>query len=267
MTASEAITKVLNIASAEVGYLEKKSSSSLDDKTANAGKNNYTKYWRDIKPAFQGQPWCAAFVTWCMEKAFGKDNAQRLLKHYPYVYCPAMARLFKLYTKPKKGDIVLFFRSGTYAHTGFVEEVNGSYITTIEGNTSGGSEIVANGGGVFRKKYNLSSLSGSKFCRPDYDSIESEELTMAQYDELKKAIETVSEENAELKKQLEDLRVKNGYYNYIDKNMPNSYRPAIEKLVNTGFLQGNEKGELMLTTDMMRMLTILCRILEKRGIL
>jgi hypothetical protein len=267
LTASEAITKVLNIASAEVGYLEKKSSSSLDDKTANAGKNNYTKYWRDIKPSYQGQPWCAAFVTWCMEKAFGKDNAAKLLKHYPYVYCPIMANLFTLYTKPQKGDIVIFYRGGTYAHTGLVETVNGNYITTIEGNTSGGSTIIANGGGVFRKTYNINNLPGTKFCRPDYESIESEELSMAQYDELKKAIETVSEENAELKKQIAELRIKNGYYNYIDGNMPDSYRPTIQKLVNAGFLQGNEKGELMLTTDMMRMLTILCRILEKKGII
>ena len=202
MVVSEAINKVIAIAKAEIGYLEKRSNASIDDKTANAGSNNYTKYWRDIKPDYQGQPWCACFVTWCFVQAFGQAMATKLLKHYPYVYCPAMARLFALYTKPKKGDIVLFFRSGTYAHTGFVEEVNGSYITTIEGNTSGGSTIIANGGGVCRKSYNINNLPGTKFCRPDYESIESEELSMAQYDELKKAIETVSEENAELKKEI-----------------------------------------------------------------
>ena len=39
-----AIDKVIKIADAEVGYLEKKSNSNLYDKTANAGSNNYTKY-------------------------------------------------------------------------------------------------------------------------------------------------------------------------------------------------------------------------------
>ena len=44
-----AIDKLIQIANAEVGYLEKSSNSQLDSKTANAGTANYTKYWRDIK--------------------------------------------------------------------------------------------------------------------------------------------------------------------------------------------------------------------------
>ena len=51
-----AIDKVIKIAQAEVGYLEKKSNSNLDSATANAGDANYTKYWRDIKPEYQGEP-------------------------------------------------------------------------------------------------------------------------------------------------------------------------------------------------------------------
>ena len=45
-----AIDKLIEIAKTEIGYLEKSSNSQLDDKTANAGTANYTKYWRDIKP-------------------------------------------------------------------------------------------------------------------------------------------------------------------------------------------------------------------------
>ena len=69
---------VLNIAKAEVGYLEKRSNSQLDSKTGNAGSSNYTKYWRDIMPSYQGQPWCACFVTWCLVQRVGKDNAKKL---------------------------------------------------------------------------------------------------------------------------------------------------------------------------------------------
>ena len=47
---------VLGIAEEEIGYLEKKNNSKLDSKTGNAGSANYTKYWRDIKPSYQGQP-------------------------------------------------------------------------------------------------------------------------------------------------------------------------------------------------------------------
>ena len=70
-----AADKVIEIAENEVGYLEKASNSNLYDKTANAGSNNYTKYWAEIKPEYQGQPWCACFVTWCFVQAFGKDKA------------------------------------------------------------------------------------------------------------------------------------------------------------------------------------------------
>ena len=40
--------KVIDIALGEVGYLEKASKSNLDDKTANAGSANITKYARDL---------------------------------------------------------------------------------------------------------------------------------------------------------------------------------------------------------------------------
>lgn len=171
MTKTEAIDKVLNIALAEVGYLEKKSNSNLYDKTANAGNGNYTKYWAEIKPSYQGQPWCACFVTWCLIQAFGVEIATKLLKHYPYVYCPTMASLFTLNANPKKGDIVIFYRNGTFAHTGLVTGVNGDYFTTVEGNTSGGSTIIANGGGVCKKGYYNSNLPGTKFITLDWSIV------------------------------------------------------------------------------------------------
>ena len=42
---------VVKIALAEVGYKEKASNSQLDNPTANAGSNNYTKYARDLRDA------------------------------------------------------------------------------------------------------------------------------------------------------------------------------------------------------------------------
>lgn len=167
ITTSE-IDLILETAKKELGYLQKKSNSNLDDKTANAGYNNYTKYWRDIKSSFQGQPWCAAFVSWVFMKALGLDRAKTLLKHWPYVYCPTMKNLFTLNANPKVGDIVIFYRNKVFAHTGIVIAVDGDKFTTIEGNTSGASGIVANGGGVCQKTYYNSKLPGTKFCRPAY---------------------------------------------------------------------------------------------------
>lgn len=168
------LEKVIEVAKGELGYLEKRSNSQLDSKTANSGESNYTKYWRDINTwcgkNYQAQPWCAGFVTWCFTVALGKDRAKELLRHYPYVYCPTLGNLFTKYANPQVGDIVIFYRNGVFAHTGLVIAVDGDKFTTIEGNTSGASNIVDNGGGVCQKTYYNSRLPGTKFCRPDYSS-------------------------------------------------------------------------------------------------
>lgn len=171
MTKTEVIEKVIKIAKNEIGYLEKKSNSQLDSKTANAGSNNYTKYWRDVKSSYQGQPWCAAFVSWCFMKAFGLNKAKKLLKHWPYVYCPTLGQLFTKNANPKVGDIVIFYHNGTFTHTGIVTAVNGDRFYTIEGNTSGASGIIANGGGVCAKSYLNSQMPGTKFCTPDWSIV------------------------------------------------------------------------------------------------
>ena len=165
------INALIAIAKNEIDYLEKASNANLDDKTANAGYNNYTKYWRDVLPEWNGQYWCAVFVSWCFMQAFGKETASKLLKHWPYVYCPTMADLFTLNANPKVGDIVIFYRNGEFKHTGIVITVKGDYFETIEGNASAGSNITPNGGGVVKKSYYNSQLPGTKFCTPDYSIV------------------------------------------------------------------------------------------------
>ena len=171
MTKNEAIQKVIKIAQNEIGYLEKKTNSQLDSKTANAGSNNYTKYWRDVYPSYQGQAWCAAWVSWILMQAFGKDLATKLLKHWPFVYCPTLGNLHTKNATPKIGDIVLFYRNGTFAHTGIVVDVQGDKFFTIEGNASGASGITPNGGGVVKKSYYNSQLPGTKFVTPDWSLV------------------------------------------------------------------------------------------------
>lgn len=176
MNKDKAIDALIVTAQAEIGYMEKQSNAQLDDKNTNVGDGNYTKYWRDLKPIYQGQPWCAVFVSWIMYKTFGLETAKKLLKHendFPYVYCPTLGARFTKYANPQRGDIVIFYRNGTFAHTGLVTKVEGDKFYTIEGNTSGGSSIVPNGGGVYAKSYYNSNLPGTKFCRPDYSIVKS----------------------------------------------------------------------------------------------
>lgn len=253
--------RVINTALSEIGYLEKKSNSNLYSKTSNAGYNNYTKYWADIAPAYQAQPWCACFVTWVLTKTFDKDTAKRLLWHFPYISCVQgkyYAKQQGCYTSnPSVGDVIIFKdSSGTPCHTGIVSEVTDTKVTTIEGNTSSGSKVIANGGAVCKKSYSRSYSRIDGYWHLNYSFIEGDDLTMSQYTDLKKEIDTLTSSINSIKSELSS-RI--GYYNYIDKNMSDSYKPTIQKLVNKGLLQGNESGELMLTTDMMRVLTILDR--------
>lgn len=175
LTKEQAINALIAVAKNEIGYLEKATNAQLDSKTANAGYNNYTKYWRDVYPAYQGQPWCACQISWDMMTAFGLETAKKLLKHWPYVYCPAMRDYFTLYANPQVGDIVIFWSSKKkeFVHTGLVIKVQGDRFWTIEGNTSGASGVVANGGGICQKTYYNSQLPGTKFCRPDYSIVTS----------------------------------------------------------------------------------------------
>lgn len=175
LTKEQAINALIAVAKNEIGYLEKATNAQLDSKTANAGYNNYTKYWRDVYPAYQGQPWCACQISWDMMTAFGLETAKKLLKHWPYVYCPAMRDYFTLYANPQVGDIVIFWSSKKkeFVHTGLVIKVQGDQFWTIEGNTSGASGVVANGGGICQKTYYNSQLPGTKFCRPDYSIVTS----------------------------------------------------------------------------------------------
>lgn len=171
-----AIDRLLKTANDEIGYLEKKSNAYLDNKTANAGESNYTKYWRDLKPEWQGEPWCDAFVSWCFLKTFGADMAQKLLCGglYSY-YTPASANYFKAhkqwYTTPRSGDVVYFQVGGNIGHTGIVEDYKNGYVITIEGNTSGASGVIQNGGGVCRKTYKYGSSYISGYGRPKYEMV------------------------------------------------------------------------------------------------
>lgn len=161
--------KIIQIALAEVGYLEKASNSQLDSKTANAGKNNYNKYARDIWSSLQAQPWCDIFVSWCAIQA-GESAAVG-----KYAYVPSHVQFFKNKGQyfargaktPQAGDIIFFQNE---SHVGLVEYVSGGYVHTIEGNTSGGSTLVANGGGVFQKAYSLTSSYIQGYGRPSYSS-------------------------------------------------------------------------------------------------
>lgn len=171
------VNKLLEVARAELGYLEKRSNSQLDSKTANAGDNNYTKYARDLYPSLQGQPWCDMFVDWCMVQAFGRVAAQQLLCGGFSAYTPTSAQYYKdrgqyHKTDPQPGDQIFFRGSSRINHTGIVSDVTLTKVRTIEGNTSDGAEVIPNGGAVCAKEYSLSNSRIDGYGRPDWSLVE-----------------------------------------------------------------------------------------------
>ncbi len=171
-------SKLIAVAAAEIGYKEKASNASLDDKTANAGSANYTKYARDFDQKYpnwyngkkNGYAWCDMFVDWCFLTAFGYENALRLTcqpEKSAGAGCTYSLRYYKnkgqFHTSgPKPGDQIFFGTSiDNSSHTGIVEKVDGSKVYTIEGNTSDK---------VARRSYALNNSRILGYGRPAYDA-------------------------------------------------------------------------------------------------
>jgi hypothetical protein len=185
------VSKLLQVAQAQVGYLEKETNKNLDSKTANAGDENRTKYARDFDTKYpnfyngkkQGAEWCDIFVDWCFVEAFGEEEAQRLLGQ-PDKSCGAgcgwsadyFKKIGRFSNKPIVGAQIFFKDSdGDVCHTGIVKKVGSKYVYTIEGNTSKASGVIANGGGVAEKQYalNYSRIYGYGIPKFDVESIPS----------------------------------------------------------------------------------------------
>lgn len=169
---------VIAVAIGEIGYKEKASNASLDEKTANAGSANYTKYARDFDQKYpkwyngkkNGYAWCDMFVDWCFLTAFGYEKALKLLcqpEKSAGAGCTYSLRYYKAKSQfhtsgPKPGDQIFFGTSiDNSSHTGIVEKVDGSKVYTIEGNTSDQ---------VARRSYALNNSRILGYGRPAYDA-------------------------------------------------------------------------------------------------
>lgn len=242
--------RVIATAKAEVGYLEKATNSQLDDKTANAGSNNYTKYARDLDKIGtvynypkQGYAWCDIFVDWCFIQTFGLDIAMRMLNQ-PYKGAGAgatySAQYFKsagrFYTRdPQPGDQIFFTATtaGQYSHTGLVVAVDNERVYTVEGNTSGASGVVANGGGVAAKSYSLLYSRIGGYGRPKWELVPDED------DDIDDSGDDVM-----------DYKTFVGYMaryesELADKAASTWAEDSIAKAVKAGALKGDELGRMM----------------------
>ena len=166
-----------------VGYMEKAKSSTVSGKTYDnpgsftegAGSNNWTifskVYYEKTGIDVQGMAWCDSFVDTIFIHLYGVNMAKKLLGGFS-AYTPTSANYFKdmkrWYTSPQAGDIIFFKNSTRIYHTGYVYKVDKTYVYTVEGNTSSGKKVVANGGEVAFKYYALTNSAIAGYGRPDY---------------------------------------------------------------------------------------------------
>ncbi len=232
-----AVDKLLAVARAEVGYLEKRTNADLYSKTGNAGYNNFTKYAAELdgmgmvyNGPKNGYYWCDVFVDWCFIKAFGKDMGMKIL-YQPAnslgASCTYSAGYYQrhgaFFRSPKVGDQIFFTYGGDgFDHTGIVTKVANGRVYTIEGNTSGASGVVANGGGVCEKSYPLGYYLIGGYGRPNYSLYkEGEKVT---YDEFKKYMAKYEQEKTA-------------------KGISDWAKPAVEYCREHGIMKGDADGK------------------------
>ena len=159
---------VLRIAEGEVGY------SRWDDPKPGTkyGRWYESEIDRDDSNYDYGAsdvPYCACFTSWVF------DQAGAACAGLPGAYCPAMLEVAENagatvpMMQARPGDVVYFDwnNDGEVDHVGIVAENCGSYLVTIEGNTSSGaSGSQGNGGVVAKRQRDFSCIAA--VVRPSY---------------------------------------------------------------------------------------------------
>ena len=146
-------SKVLLVASLFLGLFGTAWASPVSFAESQIGKGETTgdnrgAYIRKIGK--EGQPWCAYFVSYCLNLKKPIPNARGFLKAYSRVL------------QPRRGDIVVWSRGrdGRSGHVGLIKAVYKGYFEAIEGNTGAFPSKVR----VVRHKLNDKAILG--FVRP-----------------------------------------------------------------------------------------------------
>ena len=201
---------------------------------ANSNRVKYNDWYYGREVSGSAYPWCMAFVQWCFAEAgvplpFKTASCGALLRWYREHEPDCIVR------DPMPGDIAIFdFPGGADTdHTGIVESVGASTVTTIDGNT--GTTSDANGGAVMRRTRDKTLVRA--YIRPHALTPEPE-----------KPADKPAEPKTEKRYQtLEE----------IEKGTPWA-APTIRRLCGSGALNGTGTG-LDLSFDMLRILVVLDR--------
>lgn len=112
----------------------------LIERTGNRGP--HIDRWNRRVGAPLGSPWCASFVSFCLDAGGAHEPRTRSAWSRAFVGSGAIeaSKVLSGEYTPQAGDIVIWRRSATAGHIGFVEkEWSRARGRTVEGNTSSGS--------------------------------------------------------------------------------------------------------------------------------
>lgn len=184
----DGVTDTLALALSQLGYQEGDSEGQYSGEVG--GGNNYTEFYYNfgqVTPTLSAE-WCAAFCSWALYQSHVTDqgsysdwcrdhmgNSKYIWKEVSCYYWSEQLMDLGYYGyrgsyTPQSGDLIFFNRSGDIGHIGLVVWCDGSTVYTIEGNTSSGTGIEANGGGAYYKSYALSNTGIHGYGRLPYTS-------------------------------------------------------------------------------------------------
>lgn len=114
--------ELIAVARSQAGYVER-----------SWRKNKYNS-WIGASNA-----WCSVFVSWVGAASGNSSMVPKKASYESYLSHLKASGHLNYSGKPPVGSVVLFdWGSGTPSHTGFVRSHSGSYLNTVEGNTSNG---------------------------------------------------------------------------------------------------------------------------------
>ncbi len=186
------VTDLLAVALSQLGYMEGDSDADLSGTVG--GSDNYTEFNYNMGDFGVGYgsdkyDWCASFVSycllqsrvtsqssisdWCRNHVADEASEKYDPEYADYIwrevgcqkwadnliaagYYQSAAANGGEYI-PRSGDLIFFRWSPDkqIGHIGIVVYCDGERVYTVEGNTSGGTAMVANGGAVYFKNYEL----------------------------------------------------------------------------------------------------------------
>lgn len=136
-----------------------------EDKTKGDNKGKEVEmFQKAVDGVAAGEPWCMAFVQFCIKQIEEKYKIQCLVFKSEHCMTVLSKSQMKVVKDPQPGDLMIWrFGNTMNGHVGIVKRIlAGGRVETIEGNTSDSESVERNGDGVFLKNR---SLKGSEQMR------------------------------------------------------------------------------------------------------